>query len=113
MRPSLGWQGWRGRRGWLDCQDKQSEDVMVPICHVLLKRVDIISGTTVVALGVLTEVPESEVAAHLAHGDGIVGDGTDGTVKVYPLTDADRDFFSWMFGIEDNDIGNANVWFWP
>ncbi|MHC4579807.1 MAG: hypothetical protein ACYS14_00010 [Planctomycetota bacterium] len=101
-----GWQGWRGRRGWRDCQDTQPEEVMVPICHVLQVFVDDVSGTRV-ALGVLTEVPESEVAEHEAHGDRRADD-----VTVNPLTDSDRELFYIIFGINDNDIGNANLWFW-
>ena len=53
----------------------------------------------------LTEVPESEVAAHLAHGDRIVGDGT----VLYPLDDGLRGTFEWLYEI---DLSNAQYYFY-
>ena len=84
---------------------------MVPIGHFLQELVDLESGTTVV-LGVLTEVPESQVAEHLAHGD---------SRQFNVLTDDEVFFLSMVFAsvIDPDDLIDliddigANVWFYP
>jgi hypothetical protein len=115
-RPLQGWQGWRGRRGWRDCQDTQPEEVMVEIGHVV--RVVVLGDGTPMAFVELMEVPESEVAAHLAHGDMIVGDGTlsggiltlsDGTVLYNMDWFNVRVIFEGLYG----DLGNADWYFYP
>jgi len=99
-RPLQGWQGWRGRRGWRDCQNTQPEEVMVEICHVI--EFVYPSDMPPVALCELVEVPESQVAEHLAHGDR-----TDMT-EVFNMT-VDFQLFLALLGI---DTGNANLWFY-
>ena len=100
-RGSQGWQGWRGRRGWRDCQDTQPEEVMVEIWHVIAYFPE--DGG--IAFGELMEVPESEVEAHLDHGDITVGDGT----VLYNLDDSLRGLFEVVYGI---DLSNAQVYFY-
>ena len=102
MRGLKGWQGWRGRRGWRDCQTEQPEEVMVEIWHVI--EVVYFPKGGGMAFGELMEVPESEVAAHLAYGDSTVGDGT----VLYNL-DPVRDFFEDFYGI---DLSNAHCYFY-
>ena len=58
-----------------------------------------------IAFGELMEVPESEVEAHLDHGDITVGDGT----VLYDLDDSLREFFGGFYGI---DLSNAQVYFY-
>jgi len=102
-----GWQGWRGYRGWRDCQDTQPEEVMVEIWHVIAYFPE--DGG--IAFGELMEVPESEVEAHLDHGDITVGDGT----VLHNLDDSLRNMFEVyyyeFYGIEI-DLSNAQVYFY-
>jgi hypothetical protein len=76
---------------------------MVEICHVL-HVVDLPDGASM-AFGALMEVPESEVAAHLAHGDRM-GDSID----LLYLDDYDlRAFFEQIYGI---DLSNAHCYWY-
>ena len=101
-----GWQGWRGRRGWRDCQNKQPEEVMVEIWHVIAYFPE----DAGIAFGELMEVPESEVEAHLDHGDITVGDD----IVLWPLDDGLRDFFEGQYLLRGIviDLSNAQVYFY-
>ena len=102
-RGSQGWQGWRG---WRDCQGTQPEEVMVEIWHVIAYSPE----DAGIAFGELMEVPESEVEAHLDHGDITVGDD----IVLWPLDDGLRDFFEGQYLLRGIviDLSNAQVYFY-
>jgi hypothetical protein len=78
---------------------------MVEICHVL-HVVDLPDGTAM-AFGAIMEVPESEVAAHLAHGDSTVADIPD--LYYFEEHPGVREFFEDIYGI---DLSNAQCYFY-